>query len=467
MVGLDVILKKDKQIRNWKFRTVPGFMGLPQYQVNFADGKGYRNTDMFSYNTFQQTYKNYIAGVGLNQVSSTIRDVAQEFRRLEGMALDDNNYYVVLNMSQLFNLRTAQVSADELDIIEMAGNKAISNLNDEPQSYDEAAVEDWAKAVVGGIVILVSLKAQLNLLKLLPSITRADDSAVYPWTRTSLMTALNTLRGLKIPPVCYPLAEIFTRVIQVGGAEKLNSIDAQYFIPFCGGLTYALFEDEVDALDTLAKSGLFAGYINKPLVPISTNWLNKIHIVPFYSDWAQAICDLIPIESNSGGVAQHQEDWDSAINCYYNQAIGMSPLYNAAPLFRENTGAGTAAVFLSITEPAADKLSLSYFSTKASTTHTAVPDNTARFDYIYQVSAARSATQRGIFAHSDNFMQYHTITGDEASWDRRLANFIYSKILNSKMPVTSLSRLLPALIPKLSKPGIKIATANQSKYGSV
>jgi hypothetical protein len=175
---------------------------------------------------------------------------------------------------------------------------------------------------------------------------------------------------------------------------------------------------------------------------------------------------MLPIKSNSGGEASHAEDCNGDVNIYYNQCIGLSPLYNAFPMIgRESFGAATAAIFQAISSPAADKLSLKYFTDKTTTSPTAVPDNTARFDYLTQVAAARSATQRGIFGHSDNFMQYVTIKGDESSWDRRLASFIAALIQSPKLPVVSLARLLPAMTKDLSRPGLKIATASQSKYG--
>lgn len=463
-MNIEAIMRNDAKIRNLKLRTVPGWFGIPVGQM-FDNGK-WVNTPPGLYEKLSAAKANYIAGKSKDPVARVIYDYSTEFKRLEGMALDNGNYTTIIGALYPGMLRAADITADELQIFEDAGNKALNATNKEPQSYDSAAIEDWAKAVAYGTVILTSLKNQMSLLKLQPLATRDDDSYYYPWSRSSLMTILASLKGLRIPRVCYSLSEIFTRIIQVGGAEILNSIDSQFVMPFGHGLTYALMEDQIDALDALQKAGLFANYIDKPLVPVNEAWLKTPKIVPYYSDWAQAICDLLPCESNSGGVAQHQEDWDSAINTYYNQTLGMSELYSAAPLFREDTGAATAAVFLMIQAPAADKLSFYYFTDKSTTTLANFPDNSARLDYFYQVAAARSATQRGIFGHSDNFMQYHTITGDESSWDRRLSNFIYSKIMRPKMPVSVLARILPSMTPSLSKPHMKLGTSSQANYGS-
>jgi hypothetical protein len=383
------------------------------------------------------------------------------------MALDDGNYTTVVNMSYPKYFRVADAPASLLTIFENAGAKALSMQSEEPRSYDETAIEDWAKAVVYGIGVLTGLKNQLTLLRLQPYCTRGDASATSPFTRASLAGEMNAIKGMRIPPVCYPLAEIFTRIIQVGGAEKLNSIDSQFVMPFVHGMSVSNFEDQLDGLDALQKAPLFAKYIGKPLVPIYENWLKTPHIVPYYSDWAQAIFELIPIESNSGGVAQHCEDFTGDVDVYYNQTVGMSQLISAAALFREDTSYSGTSEVLAIVAPSADKLSLGYYDTKAQTTRAEVPDTTERFDYIFQVSEARSADMRGWAAHGDNFVQYHTLKGDETAWDRKLSNLIFSKIVQPKWEVNCLSRLMPSITSKLNKPGVKLKNANQSKYGSM
>lgn len=466
MVNVDRILQSDAAVRGLKLRTVKGLFGIPMGQFYDPRTKQWVFTAPGQYERLLQTKNNYISGTNLNVAQQVIRRVSDEFKRLEGMALDDSQYTTIICRMYPGLLKTANITADELQIFEDAGNRALSMLKKPPASYDDTAVEDWAEAVAYGVLVLSALKNQHTLLKLQPAVTRQDDSPLYPYTRATLVSALISLKGLRIPPVCYPIAELFTRIIQVGGAEKLNGIDSQYLVPCQHGLTFALFEDQIDALDSLQKANLFGTYIGKPSVPIYENWIKTPKIVPFYSDYAQAICDMLPVESNSGGVAQHAEDWDSNINCYYNQTIGMNQIFSAAPLFREDTGAATSAVFQIIGEPAADKLSFSYFADRTVTTPVAFPDNSARLDYIFQVSEARSSEHRGIFGHGENFMQYHTINGDESSWDRRCSGWIASKVFQPKIPVGVLARLLPSLVSPLQKPGVKLATASQSNYGN-
>lgn len=445
-------------------RTVPGWFGIPVGQIR-RNGV-WINLPPGEYERLNGIVKSFKSGGGsnLSPTQNILAAMAAEFSRLEGLALYSGNYSTIIGRNSMKNLTVAEATADELGVFEVAGNKALNMIQNEPQSYDSTAIVDWAKAVSYGSAILISLKNQYNILRLQPAITRSDVAYTAPFTRATMAATLASLRGIRIPPVCYSIAELFTRVIQVGGAEKLNSIDAQFFMPFVHGLTAALFNDQVDALDSLQKVGIFAGYINKPLVPVSEKWMDTMHIVPFYSDYAQAICELLPISSNSGGVVTYSQDYTGDVSFYYNQALGMSSLFSAAPFFRD-TLSPAAACWVYIDAPAADKLSLLYFADRTVTAASELPDTTARFDYIFQVAEARSADMRGAFGHNDNFMQYNTILGDEASWNRRLSNFIFSRIMKSSNPVTSLSRLLPAMTPRLSKPGIKIATASQSSYG--
>ena len=467
------MISKAKADKNFlfglKFIHPKGFLGIPRNVVVHPNGTQYDLLpDAFAH--FESTVKRLRAGYsgggfGSDPISRRLAlgaDLLNQYSRLEGMALDTGNYRTVMCMT--YPGIMAAPTADEIAIVDDAGNKALGMIGKVPSSYDDSAVTDWSTAVLNGTMILSCLKVQLNLLKLQPKYTRSDTGDSAPYTRTTLSSLLSEACSLSIPPVCYPLAEIFTRVIQVGGAESMNSIPSQFIVPFLRGCTATVLSGLMDTFEGLDKTGLFAGYIGKPLVSPSRRWFNAMHIVPFYSDYAQWYFETVPIESNSGGVAQHSNDYDGNVNAYFNQAIGMSELFEASALMRESTAA-TAAVFQTITEPAADKFSCYYFASKSTTAPTAVPDSSSRFDYFYNVSVARSSTMRGIFGHSDNFMQYHTITGTEASWDRKLASFIARKIFNHKLPVRSLARLLPSIDRGLDKSRIKIANANQASYG--
>jgi hypothetical protein len=341
-------------------------------------------------------------------------------------------------------------------------------MGKEPSSYDDTAVTDWATAVLYAVALLVSAKNQYTILKLQPKYDRSDSSDQKPFVRTTLKVLMSNLYDIYIPPVAYPLAEMFTRVIQLGGAEAMNSIPASYLVPTIQGLTASDFSDLLDAYEGLDKVGMFAGYINKPLVKIHRKWVETPHIIPFYTDWAQWVGENLPVENYDGSITEYSNAYDGDVNVWFNQALGVSSYIDAGALWR-CADAGTAALFLSISNPSSGKLSFKYFDTRATATPTEYANTTTRLDFLKKVANARSSTQRGIFGHTstqgDNFMQYHTVAGDETAWNRRLSNFIALKILDHKLPVKSLARLLPSIDKGLDRPGVKIATANQTKYG--
>jgi hypothetical protein len=467
------ILAMDRNVRSLTTRIQKGLFGLPVYQVKSNQTGTWVTVPKHIYDKAATLKAQYQSGAAIDNqyqaspyVAEYVRAVAEEFRRLEGMALNTGNYALVMNKFYTKQMKASNLTSDELQIAVEAGNRALNLVGTVPNSYDDSAIDDWANAVFIGAEILSALKIQFNMLQIVPKVDRSDSSSVSPYTRSSLTSALLSAEGLRIPRASYAIAELFTRVIQVGGAEGMSSVESQYFMPAIHGCVLSHFEDQLDALDALSKSALFAGYINQPLVPVSRKWLTTLHVVPYYSDWAQTLLDIIPIADNDGGAAVHELSFDTDINTYYNQAIGQSSLWNAGPFFRSES-AGTAATFLHYLTVSADKLSLLYFADRDSTgAGTEVPDTTSRFDFIFQVSEARSSTHRGIFGHDDNFMQYHTITGDEASWDRRASAWLFAAMMAKKLPINVLSRLMPSMTPALSKAGLKLTNANQSKYGS-
>jgi hypothetical protein len=467
-------LNIDSNVKNTKGRTVPGLFGLPVYQLSSkATGGAWVTVPKVVFDQAMSMVSSYKSGGAINSPSGVstemlqfARSVANEFYRIEGMALDTGNYTTVVSSNYCKILKASNITADEIAIVEEAGNKMLNLVGTSPNSYDEDAITDWATLALEGALVLIVLKTNFNMLQLQPQMDRADDSSVCPYTRASLASALASVKGLRVPYVSYVIANLFTRVIQVGGAEKMNSIESQYVVPTVPGCTLAHFEDQLDAMDALSKAGLFAGYIKRPLIPISEKYLTTMHVVPFYSDWAQALFDILPVADNNGGHAINEIDFTSSVNCYYNQCLGMSGLWNAGVFFRSED-AGAAACFTHQMSATADKIGLRYFDGRDATgTGTEVPDTTSRFDYMLNVAGPRSAVQRGIFGHSDNFMQYHTIAADEAGWDRRASNYLFTAAVTRRQPIVSLARLMPSIVSALSKPGVKIATANQSKYGN-
>jgi hypothetical protein len=357
--------------------------------------------------------------------------------------------------------------ATQVDIVEDAGRIVLGSLVKEPGSFSVDYLEPWAKAVLGGAQLLVELKLMAIQVLYNPDFARDDATPGSPLSRTTFKAFLSSVDDLKIPALSYAIAEVYTRPIQIFGAEKNSGRPGFYFIPFMPSKDRDDLDDLVDLIVAEYEAPLFASVIKSPMLPINPNWIFTPKPIPYFSDYGEWLCLYYPVKVNDGGVTLYDIEFKAAEPGYvkWSQMTGLSELYEAS-VFLRDTGGATDPGFVTAADPAADKMSLKLMEF-SDTAGTAVSKASEVWDWLYNVSAYRSVNMCGPFGENHAPFMVYSSSGEKDSdaWDRSLSAWMSKHIRSRKFRIQLVKgNLLPDMHASLAKKRDKMRVKETSQY---
>lgn len=367
----------------------------------------------------------------------------------------------------------ASTDADQLAFMERVGDLCLAQAPDEPRSFDDTGPRaDWAGSVLDSVPLLVELKNMKSIVTYCRQLDRDDATPGSPLKLSTLESLLSSIKEVRVPPLAMAIAEIYTRAIQTWGSEPDTGYENGYFIPSFITKDHEDLEDQVDLVNSHSQAGLFANYMNAPLLKFPIRWVKTLHEVPYMSDFAQHIARALPIIKRTAGPAYTLYDTEYKTGeptyAYWNQHVGMSVLHYASVFFRDTDNAGaTKPAFVTSQEPAADdKLSILYAEVQDSAF---TPVGLADFlsTWISKVQAAQGLTNSGTGMFCSVAPGFNRIAEDLSKdvWDRRAASWCVSRSWKYQFRTQSPLRVIPDIVPESGKANIPIKRLNSAKYG--
>lgn len=224
--------------------------------------------------------------------------------------------------------------------------------------FDDAVAESWATQAYLAAKLIADLKIMKNILRINPQLTCSDVTAGLPLARGTLRALLFALKDIRFPQMAYALAEPFTRVIQLSGEQDRSSIEGSFFVPWNSSLTQTTANDLIALIENEYDSAAFASQIKQPLVSLSERWIENMHVVPYFSDWALLVCVNLPTKIEDSGVTEYNQILGKAdvdVSMQFSEFIGFGEAINCCSIFRsvvDDVG------FTAVNDPAAGDVSL-------------------------------------------------------------------------------------------------------------
>ena len=290
--------------------------------------------------------------------------------------------------------------------------------------WNATQIDNYADLVCYGAQLLAELKAQLTQIEYVPGLTRDDAAAGSTFSRPTLEGLLASLGEVRIPPMSYAFVNLFNKVIQIGSSQVDEGTLATYLAVHCPSKTLAQIETLLGTITGLYDAAVYASQSGQMLIPIDMNWLLKINEVSMGSQFAMCVARFFPINYDNGGVETETEETFSTDTLFWSSVLGIPEYYDALAAYRGSSGAPHICVVQSI---ANDKISINKAAAPGTTVYTEVDKTSTDYDWMSNVSAARSVSHTGMYANLQGSLDITykaTVLASAAAWDRRITNWL-------------------------------------------
>jgi hypothetical protein len=233
----------------------------------------------------------------------------------------------------------------ETDIANIKANVLIPALN---MAISTAQIDKWnstqqdnfADLICYGTQLLIELKMQTIQREYCPALTKADGTNGASLTTATLDSFLRAIygSGVRIPAVCYPLADLYTMVIQIRGQMWHPARSGEYIVFAQPYKDYAELETLLANIMGLYDAVVYATQGNLPLLPVSQMWMESIKEVPYLSDYACMIANYFPtLYDNGGAETETFYEIDETTDIMWMDYFGIPEWYDALALFRSTS----------------------------------------------------------------------------------------------------------------------------------
>lgn len=291
--------------------------------------------------------------------------------------------------------------------------------------------ESLAYQIIYGAELLFELKAQMNELAYLPTLTRTDAGVGAPWTIPTLDDIVNVVtNNYTFPVLSYFIADLFSTCIQVNGSQPFTNYPAAYFIPFPPYLTSAEYMTLLGTYDAKYEAVVYATQCKMPMVKPTRDMIVTVHEEPMASQFAEWICKYYPVSDDAGVTSVLM---DATTQIAYSMIPGLEgvPEYYLGNAFMRGTAVSEYCIIMA--NAAANKLSVQT-ATVGATSFTDVADNVSTADWLRNAATSRAVEMLSIWS-SNAAVPYGAIkaaghVSSAAEWNRYLAIWLARKAVN-------------------------------------
>jgi hypothetical protein len=333
-----------------------------------------------------------------------------------------NAFYRLTQGKSYIDLET-DIAAWKTQILEPLINYLITdNVIDK---WNATQVDNYEDLIVYGSQMLIELKNQFTQIAYCPRLTRSNVTAGSTFDRPNLITLqLSIAQEVRIPPICYSIAELYTPVVQIMPAAYYNAYEAKYFQPFRPHKVLTEIETLLDTISGLYAAQVFATQAKAPLVPISIEWLRRPTEIPYHSWYGNLLGVFWPCNYDNGGAENESFlEIDETTPIYTHAALGIPEYFDALSFYRSHSCADDPAAIV-VENIANDKINLLVGNIN-STALAEVDKTNTNFRWLLQVAAAQSTSATGIFfpqastTYASPFIRYNPapVRPSPTSWD--------------------------------------------------
>jgi hypothetical protein len=211
----------------------------------------------------------------------------------------------------------------------------------------------WATALWPEVRLAAELKAQFVTAKLCPNLAagtgRSDTTAGKVFLPSTLSSFLAVLSKLKINPLAILFADIYTRLIQLSGAEKGVGSNGAWLLPITCYLTKAEVEALIATITGYQAAQEFAKDIGMPYVKFPLDWLQQPTVVSSFSDYGIWALQYIPVSYDNAKGGNTFRAFNATLSPYYCQLLGVGRYLEMSCLWRATESAGTPGFITQLT----------------------------------------------------------------------------------------------------------------------
>jgi hypothetical protein len=316
--------------------------------------------------------------------------------QLQGLN-DFNSFYRLTQGKSYVDLET-DIATWKTQILEPLINFLITdNVIDK---WNATQVDNYEDLIIYGSQMLIELKNQFTQIAYCPRLTRSNVTAGSTFDRPNLITLqLSVAQEVRIPPICYAIAELYTPVIQVMPAAYYNAYEARYFQPFRPHKVLTEIETLLDTISGLYAAQVFATQAKAPLVPVNIEWLRHPTEIPFHSWYGNLVSVFWPCNYDNGGVETESfMEIDETTPIYTHAALGIPEYFDALSFYRSHSCADDPSAIV-VESIANDKINLLVGNIN-STALAEVDKTSTDFRWLTQVSNAQSTYPNTFFPMS-------------------------------------------------------------------
>jgi hypothetical protein len=273
--------------------------------------------------------------------------------------------------------------------------------------WNATQMDNFQDLIVYGAQLLIELKNMYTQTAYAPAVTRSDSTNGSVFTRPTLRLLMQEVaQEIRIPNVCYAIAELYTPVIELNPMSYYNGKPASYFQPFRCNKTAA----EMDTLQTnihaLYDAVVYASQSQSKLVPVSTEWVRSITELPLLSWYGNLIATMYPINYDNGGAeTESYVEVDETTDLYWFGPLGVPEYFDALALFRSASCADSPK-FLTCDSIANDKISIETIADISTTSFTESSRTGHTFKFLNMVQDAMSTSEGNPFLNNSSNYPY-------------------------------------------------------------